>query len=113
MRFAGPDWDNFATEESKKGMTLWVLGGLVYQWYVGHLLSWPTLLLLFPGIFVASLAAIPTALLNRMKVRQLSAMKAGARPRSTLILLAWTIWYVFDLAYPMLLAIIALRLMQG
>jgi len=86
MRLGSQEWEAFATDESKTAMVLWMAGGLAYQWWAGHLVSLSTVLLFFPGIFVASLAAIPTALVNRLKVDQLSAMKQGRRPHSTILL---------------------------
>ncbi len=105
-------WDRFATHEAKGQIFLWLLAGLIYNFVTGRLLSLSTVILIFPGIFIASLLAFPGALMNAAKVRSVMAMKIGARPKNILVLLGWTCWYVIDLVYVPALAILTVRLIQ-
>ncbi len=113
IRPGGRSWDAFATSESKNAIFLWLLAGWIYNFVVGRLLSLSSLLLFIPGIFLASFAAIPGALLNATKLRRLTEMKQGIRPRSVLELFVWTVWAVVDLAYVPILAILFARLINA
>src|SRR5688572_29076118 len=64
-------WDNVATRESKSKIMLWLLAGWIYNLVEGVLFSLSSLLLFVPRIFIASLAAIPVALINAFKIRRL------------------------------------------
>lgn len=106
-------WDAFATMESKSAITLWLLAGWAYNLFGGHLLSLSSLLLFVPGIFLASFAAIPSALLNEKKIRNLTEMKLGVRTQSVFELLGWTVWYVVGLVYVPILAILFVRFVNA
>ena len=109
-RFDAQGWDTWAGAQAKRAIALWLVGGLAYQAYTGRLVSWPTLLLFFPGIFIVSAIALPAALLNRLKVQHLTQMRAGQRQRRPVAVLAWSVWYLIDLAYPIGLGIAAMRI---
>src|SRR4249920_569474 len=97
-RPGGRSWHAFATGESKNAIVLWLLAGLGNNIIVEELLSLSSLLLFVPGIFLASLASIPSALLNATKARRLTEMGQGIRRRKLLELVGWTTWSVVDLA---------------
>jgi hypothetical protein len=80
---------------------------------VEELLSLSSLLLFVPGIFLASLASIPSALLNATKARRLTEMGQGIRRRKLLELVGWTTWSVVDLAYVPILAILFTSLLNS
>lgn len=97
-------WDQFATAESKGAMTLWLLGGWAYQWWTGALVSLPSLLLFFPGIFIASLAVgLPCAIVNIRRERH--RIELLARQRSMLWMVPWTAWFVINLTAPIATAV--------
>jgi len=103
-------WDVLATREIKSAATLWLVGGLVYQWWQGHLFTWASIVLSLGVIIAAPLIAMPLATLDAVKVRQLTQMVArGDRRWWPLVL--WTPWVIIKLACPILLAIGALKLM--
>lgn len=107
-------WDRFATEQSKGSIGLWLLGGVAYNVYAGEFISLSTLLLIFPGIFLASLAVIPASLINLAKVRILSSMRHRRHNLSDVaVLTLWTAWWLIDLAYPVVLAVFYLYLLHG
>ena len=111
IRPGGRGWDAFATSESKNAMFRWLLAGWMYNWWVGHWLSLSSLLLFIPGIFLASLAAIPGALVTAMKIRRVTEMKYGQG--NVFELLGWTVWTVVNLAYVPILAILFARLINA
>ena len=106
-------WDNFATRESKSKIMLRLLASWIYNLVEGVLFSLSSLLLFVPGIFIASLAAIPAALINGLKIRRLSEMKERTRQPSVLKLAGWSVWSFIDFIYVPILAILFVRLVNS
>lgn len=113
IRLGRRGWNAFATDESANAIILWLLAGSIYNFVAGHLLSISSLLLFVPGIFLASLAAIPGALLNAIKVQRLTRIKLGIRLRNVFERFGWTVWYVVYLVYVPILAILFARLINS
>ena len=109
----GTAWNRFATEQSKYAIFVWLIAGGIHQAYVGRFFSWPTALLFLPGIFVVSFAAVPVSFINLARLRYLEDVRSGRRSGNAIALLFWTVWALFDLAFPALFAILMLRLIQG
>ena len=112
-RPSGRSWHAFATGESKNAIVLWLLAGWGNNIIVEELLSLSSVLLLVPGIFLASVVSIPSALFNAMKARHLTEIKQGIRRRKVLELVGWTTWSVVDLAYVPILAILFASLINS
>lgn len=113
IRPGGRSWDTFATREAKSAIALWLLAGGINNIVAGQLLSLSSVLLFIPGIFLASFAAIPGALMNAMKIRRVTEMKQGIRRRDVLELVGWTVWSVVGLVYVPILAILFARLINS
>lgn len=111
IRPGGRGWDAFATDESKNAIFLWLLAGWIYNFVEGHVFSLSSGLLFMPGIFLASLAAIPGALLNATKLRRVTEMKYGRG--NVFELFGWTIWSVVGFVYVPILAILFARLINA
>lgn len=104
-------WDRYATAESKNAIFVWILAGVVYQiWWAGRLVSVSTFLLFMPGIFIASFAAFPIAIVKAIKTRRLLEMKHRLRRPNPIELLGWTIWWVIEQGF---VAALAVLLMKG
>jgi hypothetical protein len=106
-------WQHFAASEAKGAIAFWLIVGGTYQWWNGRLLSLPTILLFFPGIFVASFAQIVPAMINAAKTVRLTEIKRGVRPQRALEMLGWTVWYLFELAFVPALAVLAMRMLDA
>ena len=100
-----PDWELYATAQAKDAIFTWLLAGGIYQLMVGRLVSLPTLILFIPGLFVASLAQIPVAIVDSLKDKRLVEMKAGVRAKRSIELLLWTLWRWFTSWWSAALAI--------
>src|SRR6266446_9068602 len=76
-----------ASAAGKASILLWLVSGLLYNTYFRHLISISSLLLVVPGIFVASLVALPVLwvdlLKDRILLRQRARRLQGQRPRPT------------------------------
>ena len=94
------EYDKRASAHSRASIILWVLGGLGYNLWVGHLVSWSSVLLILPGIFVASFASMPTLWVEIKK------QKIIQDTNNVLVLLAFTVWALIDLLYPIVLGIL-------
>ena len=56
-----------ASAHSKSNIMGWLAAGLGYNALTGHLISFCSLLLVFPGIYAISLASMLTYVVDRMK----------------------------------------------
>lgn len=83
-----------ATSHSKANIFGWIVGGVVYSYFYGSLISLATGLLIFPGIYIASFASILTFLGNRKMEQVVTGSK------NPLILLGATVWLVVSKVYP-------------
>ena len=99
-------YDRLASQHSKANIFLWVVSGLLYLYWIGELVSLATLLLLLPGIFIASFASMPTFWVNVKK------MQIVPKTHNVLVLLGFTVWYVVDLIYPVVLALLFIELVR-
>lgn len=93
------EYKHKSTQHSKGAILIWLVAGLIYNIYQGQILSLSSLLLFFPGIFIASFASIVTFYGNVKKEQILS------RTSNVLVLALFSIWFLFELIYPALLAI--------
>ena len=99
-----PDvYAKLASNHSKVSIFLWIIGGLVYNFLHGSLISLPSGLIIFPGMFIISFASILTFWVNVKKMQILP------KTDNVLILIGFTIWYLFDLLYPVLLSILFIK----
>ena len=96
-----------AEVHSKRNMSRWIVGGLIYILLTGTLLSLPSILLFLPGIFIASIAAIPTYMVDLIKNRRVVAVREQGQMGLSgfLEMSCWTIWRVVEFGYPICLAI--------
>ena len=99
-------YNKLASQHSKTDIFLWVAGGLVYNFFQGDLISISSALLIIPGIFIASFAGIPAFWVNVKK------MQIVPKTNNILVLLGFTLWYLVDLAYPVLLSILFIKLVN-
>ncbi len=92
-------------------------GGLIYNTYHRHLISISSLLLVVPGIFVASLGALAVLWVDLQKDRVLLHQRArhleGQRRASDwFVLVVATPWWLISQLWPVGLAILAARLLN-
>src|SRR5262245_64515249 len=106
-------WQGFAASEAKGAILFWLLAGVLYQVWNGRLLSVPTILLFFPGIFVASFAQIVPAMVNAVKSARLTAMRADHARPALVEALWWIVWRLFDLAFIPTLAVLSMRALDA
>lgn len=99
-------YNKLSTSHSKANIFLWVIGGLIYNLFCGNLLSLSSALVIFPGIFIASFASIPTFWVE-IKKKQIV-----PKTNNIFILTGFTIWYIFDLVYPILISILFIQLVN-
>lgn len=92
-------YNQMASSHSKANIFLWLIAGIVYNIYQSNLISISTLLVVIPGIFIISFASIPTFWVEAKKHQIVPATK------NIFVLIFFTIWYVIDLVYPVLLCI--------
>ncbi len=92
-------YNQMASSHSKANIFLWLISGIIYNIYQSNLISWSTLLLIMPGIFIISFASIPTFWIEVKKHQIIPATK------NIFVLIFFTIWHLIDLAYPVLLSI--------
>ncbi|MDP1707058.1 MAG: hypothetical protein Q8L30_00640 [bacterium] len=83
-----------ATSHSKANIFGWVVGGVIYSYFYGNLISLTTGLLIFPGIFIASFASILTFWGDRKMESVITNSK------NFLVLLGATVWLVISKVYP-------------
>lgn len=88
-----------ASSHSKANIFLWLISGFAYNIYQSNLVSFSTLLLIIPGIFIISFASIPTFWVE-VKKHQIV-----PKTNNFFVLTLFTIWYLIDLAYPVILSI--------
>jgi|SRR3989338_6429034 len=92
-------YNSMASSHSKANIFLWLISGIIYNIYQSNLISLSTLLLVIPGIFIISFASIPTFWVEVKKQQIVPATK------NIFVLIFFTIWYLIDLIYPILLSI--------
>lgn len=111
MGLSQEEYNKQASAHSKANIILWLISGVIYNIYSDNLMSLSTLLLVIPGIFVASFASMPTFLVN-IKKHQILKDQIVTNTKNVLILSLFTIWYVIDLVFPIVLAILYISLVK-
>lgn len=101
---APEEYNRLASSHSKADIFLWLAGGLIYNFFHGNLISLSSALVILPGIFIASFASIPTFWVNVKKMQILP------KTNNIFVLAGFTIWYVIDLIFPILLSILFIKL---
>lgn len=104
-KIAGLDqetYDHFASEYSKGAIFAWLAAGIIYSIVIGEVFSLPTLLLIFPGVFVISIASIPFFLLKTKRFESAGATRAQ-----------FVITRILDVTFPIVAAIIFVRIAHG
>ncbi len=96
-------YDKLASSHSRANIFLWIVGGLIYNFFNGDLISLSSVLVVFPGIFIASFASIPTFWVNVKKMQILQ------KTNNILVLIGFTIWYAVDLIFPILMSILFIK----
>lgn len=115
------DWETYNRQAgvwSKGNIFGWLIGGLGYNWYVSELASLSTILLIFPGIFIASFASIPTYLIESAKNKALDSMLTRRRAGIKRVwdiptLLVSSAWWILEMVYPYALAIAFLMILHS
>ena len=92
-------YNQMASSHSKANIFLWLISGIVYNIYQSNLISFSTLLLVIPGIFIISLASMLTFWVEVKKQQIVPVTK------NIFVLIFFTIWYLVDLVYPVLLSV--------
>lgn len=95
-----------SSAHSKANIFLWLMGGIIFCIFTNRLISFPALFLFIPGIFIISFASIPTFYIE-IKKRQIV-----SKTSNVFLLLIFSIWYLIDLAYPIVLSIIYVLLLE-
>lgn len=118
-------YDKSASEYSKGVIFTWLVAGVIYSLIAGTFMSWSTVLLFMPGIFVISFASIPFFLLKVKKFKTITAMnerdgamlmltgKRSNQLKDTPTLLFYTITSVVGFLFPIVAAIVFIRVMNG
>lgn len=124
MGLAPGEYDKSAGEYSKGVIFSWLIAGVIYSIIVGKLVSLSTFLLFMPGIFVISIASMPFFYLKVRKHKSINAMNenegvmlfaTGKRPnavKSVPTLLFFTITSIVGFLFPIVTAIIFVRIMN-
>lgn len=97
-------YNNQATGYGKSTVFYWLIAGVITNIVDGKLFSLSTLLLLIPGVFIASGLALPLFWLKRKKVLMLTNSK------SVVLLLLFTLTTALEVAVPVLAAIMFVKL---
>lgn len=103
------EYNRRASEHAKNDIFLWLLGGWVYNLFQGQIFSWSSVLLFLPGMVLITAVAIPTFFIELKKERSILATGNDASAKTWLLLAGWTVWYVVNLAYPVVLAILYVK----
>lgn len=111
-------YNALASQHSKNNIFLWMVAGLGYNFWTGHLVSLSSLLLFFPGIFLISFASMLTFAGNALKIQVLTKIRGRRRlglrsPADFPILVRCTIWWFVDLLFPIALAVVTVRWLNG
>lgn len=99
-------YNKLAEDHSKANIWLWLIGGFVYSYLNGSLISISAGLLIIPGIFIASFASIPTLWVNIKK------MQIVPNTNNVLVLFGFTLWYLIDLVYPIVLSVLFIKIVN-
>ena len=101
-------YNALASQHSKNDIFLWLVGGYLFIFFSKSSYSIITMILLvFPGVFVASFASILTFYVEIKK------RKIIPKTNSFFVLLFFTLWMLIDLVYPVLLSICYVFLMEN
>ena len=92
-------YDQMASSHSRANIILWLVSGIIYNVYQLNLFSISTLLLVLPGVFIISYASIPTFWVEVKKHQIIPDTK------NVFVLVLFTVWYFVNIAYPVLLSI--------
>jgi len=92
-------YNQMASSHSKANIFLWIISGLIYNTFSKNLISFSTLLLIIPGIFIISFASMLTFFVEIKKHQIIPNTK------NVFILSLFTIWYFIDLVFPIALSI--------
>ncbi len=92
-------YNQTASSHSKSNIFLWLISGVIYNIYHSNLVSFSTLLLIIPGIFIISFASILTFWVE-VKKHQIV-----PKTNNIFVLTLFSIWYLINLAYPVILSI--------
>lgn len=95
-------YDEAASNSAKVTIFLWLGTGVIYGLATGTLVSWGTVLLFMPGIFVIALVSMPFFLLKTIKLR--SSLLTAVQIVATQII---------DIVLPIGLAILFLSWING
>lgn len=95
---------------SKSQITWWLITGIIYSIYTGSLISFTTILLFFPGIFIISLTSIPFFLLRIKKVKTIQSMGSTNSISQIPILLFFTITSIVGFLFPIVSSILFVHL---
>ena len=100
------EYNRKATSHSKANIFLWTVGGIVFNIFRSNLFSISTLLLIIPGIFIISFASIPTFYIEAKKYQIIP------KTKNVFIFLLFSIWYLIDIIYPVVLGIVFILLIE-
>jgi len=100
------EYNRKASAHSKATIFLWILGGIIFNIYKGNLFSISTLLLIIPGIFIISFVSMISFFVDVKKHQIVPSTN------NILVLLFFTVWYLVDIIYPIVLAIIYIALVE-
>jgi uncharacterized membrane protein len=93
------EYNRRASAHSKANIILWVIGGVAFNVYEHNLISISTILLVIPGIFIASFASLTSFLIDVKKYQIVP------KTNNVFVLLLFTVWYVVDFVSPIILSI--------
>ena len=103
-------YNKMASQHSKTNIFLWAIAGIIYNLITGNILSISTIVLFLHGIFVISFLSIATFFVNTRKISILSSIRGKPSTINFIILFTFTLWYVIDLAFPVVLSILTIKL---
>ena len=100
---------------SSYSIGFYLLTVVIYNIFIHHIVSFSTLVLFFPGIFILSFGGYPILQLRHFKERILTNPRFDAKPQfqQTLILILFTPTVLFELAYPFLAGLLAAYFLRG
>ncbi len=119
------EYDQSASAYSKGVITFWLIAGLAFNLLTGNFISLSSALLVFPGIFVISIASMPLFYLKVKKVRAIQAMNErdnililGSGKRAKPIkdvpqLMFYTLTSALDFLFPIATAVLAMYLLNN
>ena len=105
-------YDAAASQYSKNAIFLWCISGVIYSWLSSdhRLVSLVTVLLFFPGIFIASFAAIPFFFASMKLKARIRLVQPYPRLRAILTLGSITVLFIAFTAVQIVLPIAFVKL---